>query len=134
MPLPRSLARFNGVVTNRITGTFAGWMPGFAIVVHRGRVSGRVRRTPVNAFRYRGGWVLALTYGPDSQWVRNLLAAGGGGLVAGGRLRAVTRPRLVRDSRRRMVPPPVRAALRLLRVDVFLELDEVDRPTRPETP
>jgi deazaflavin-dependent oxidoreductase (nitroreductase family) len=125
MPLPHALARFNGVVTNRITGRFAGWLPGFAIVVHRGRVSGRAYHTPVNAFRRRGGgWVLALTYGPDAQWVRNLLAEGRGGLVAGGRLHQVVGPRLVRDPRRRQVPPPVRLVLRLIAVDYFLELDE----------
>jgi deazaflavin-dependent oxidoreductase (nitroreductase family) len=124
MPLPRALARFNGVVTNRITGLFAGWLPGFAIVVHRGRVSGRTYHTPVNAFRRRGGWVLALTYGPDVQWVRNLLADGRGGLVTGGRLHQVVAPRLVRDPQRSQVPLPVRVVLRLTAVDYFLELDE----------
>ena len=124
MPLPRTLARFNRVVTNRVTGTFAGWMPWFAIVEHRGRVSGRAFRTPVNAFRRPGGWVLALTYGPDVQWVRNLLAAGGGEMVAGRRRNRVTAPRVVRDPRRRSMPLPVRALLGLIHVEYFLELDD----------
>jgi len=47
----RTLAAFNLAVTNRITGRFAGWLPGFGIVTHLGRKSGRVYRTPVNVFR-----------------------------------------------------------------------------------
>ena len=54
MPLPRSLARFNLAVTNRITGPFAGRLPGFAVLEHVGRRSGTVRRTPVNVFRHDG--------------------------------------------------------------------------------
>src|SRR5262249_1796055 len=51
MALPRALARFNRLVTNRVLGVVAPWMPPFAVVVHRGRSSGRVYRTPVWAFR-----------------------------------------------------------------------------------
>src|SRR6266508_1110713 len=86
MPLPQGLGRFNRLVTNPVTRTFAGRVPGFAIVVHRGRTSGRRYRTPVNAFaRPDGGYTLALTYGPDAQWVRNVLAQGGCTLEATGR-------------------------------------------------
>lgn len=124
MPLPRALARFNRRVTNQVTGRFAGRLPGFAIVVHRGRASGREYRTPVNAFRRRGGgYVIAMTYGPDSQWARNVLAQGGGTLETRGRRVEVTNPRIVRDPARRLVPAPVRPILRLIDVDRFLELD-----------
>ena len=44
----RWLAKINIVLTNRITGLFAGWLPGFGILTHGGRTSGRVYRTPVN--------------------------------------------------------------------------------------
>ena len=41
----RWLAKFNIVVTNRITRLFAGWLPGFGILTHvganRGRSTGR---------------------------------------------------------------------------------------------
>src|SRR5215831_15260228 len=76
MPIPRGVARFNKRVTNRITGHFAGWMPGFAIVTHTGRRSGRTYRTPVNVFRDGERYLFALTYGAESDWVRNVLAAG----------------------------------------------------------
>jgi hypothetical protein len=47
----RWLARINIVLTNRITSLFAGWLPGFGILTHVGRKSGKVYRTPVNVFR-----------------------------------------------------------------------------------
>jgi deazaflavin-dependent oxidoreductase (nitroreductase family) len=134
VPLPRSLARFNRVVTNRIARRFAGRLPGFAIVVHRGRRSGRTHRTPVNAFRRPGGWVFALTYGPGAEWVRNVLAAGGCELIAGGRVHRLAVPRVVRDPGRRLVPAAVRPVLRLANVDHFLELDESAAEPLPGPP
>jgi uncharacterized membrane protein required for colicin V production len=47
----RWLAKINIAFTNRITGLFAGWLPGFGIVTHVGRESGKVYRTPMNVFR-----------------------------------------------------------------------------------
>jgi len=47
------------------------------LVVHRGRRSGRVYDTPVLVFPADDGYVIALTYGPDTDWIRNVLAAGG---------------------------------------------------------
>jgi deazaflavin-dependent oxidoreductase (nitroreductase family) len=124
MPLPRALARFNRRVTNQITGRFAGHAPLFAVVVHRGRVSGREYRTPVNAFRRRGGgYVIALTYGPDSQWTRNVLAQGGCTLEIRGRRVAARNPRVVRDAERSLVPAAVRPILRLIGADRFLVVD-----------
>ncbi len=99
-------------------------MPGFAIVVHQGRVSGRQYRTPVMAFPRRGGgWVIALTYGPDVQWARNVQVRGGCTLEVRGRRLAASNPTVVRDPTRRAVPAPVRLVLRLIDVDLFLELD-----------
>jgi deazaflavin-dependent oxidoreductase (nitroreductase family) len=78
--VPRRVARFNRVVTNRVTGLFAGTVPGFGVVLHRGRRSGRPYRTPVIVYSGDGGdggYVIALIYGPGADWVRNVLAAGG---------------------------------------------------------
>jgi uncharacterized membrane protein required for colicin V production len=73
----RWLAKINLAFTNRITGLFAGWLPGFGILAHVGRKSGKVYRTPVNIFRASSGFVIALTYTSQSEWVKNVLAAGG---------------------------------------------------------
>jgi hypothetical protein len=64
------LWRFRHVATrylNPLTRMFAGWMPGFAILTHRGRVSGRTYRTPMNVWRRGDRYVFFLTYGPDVQ-------------------------------------------------------------------
>jgi deazaflavin-dependent oxidoreductase (nitroreductase family) len=73
----RWLAKINIAFTNRITGVFAGWLPGFGILTHVGRKSGKVYRTPVNVFRASNGFIIALTYSSQSEWVKNVLAAGG---------------------------------------------------------
>jgi deazaflavin-dependent oxidoreductase (nitroreductase family) len=120
MPLPRRLARFNLRVTNRILGPLAERLPGFGIVIHVGRRSGAVRRTPVNVFRRGDRYVIALTYGADSQWVRNVLAAGAFDVEVRGRRVHLTAPELVHDETRRLVPPPVRLPLRAANVSDFL--------------
>lgn len=129
MPLPAALGRFNRRITNPFVRSFAGRVPGFGIVVHQGRSSGRTYRTPVNAFaRPDGGFTLALTYGPDSQWVRNVVARGGCTLETSGRRVQLINPRVVQDPSRRPVPAPVRLVLGLLRVDHFMLLDAAGRP------
>src|ERR1700758_4952990 len=76
----RWLAKVNIAFTNRITSLFAGWLPGFGILIHVGRKSGKVYRTPMNVFRASNGFIIALTYSSQSEWVKNVLVAGGGGL------------------------------------------------------
>jgi deazaflavin-dependent oxidoreductase (nitroreductase family) len=126
MPLPRHLARFNRVVTNRVLGPLARYLPGFAIVSHVGRRSGRRYRTPVNLFRRGGGYVIALTYGADSQWVRNVLAVGCADIESRGRRLHLIDPEVVRDPARSMVPTPVRVPLGLANVDEFMLLKRAD--------
>lgn len=121
MVLPKRLARFNRVATNRVTGPLAGRLPGFGVVIHRGRRSGREYRTPVNAFRRPDGYVVALTYGV-TDWARNVLAAGGCELETRGRRVRLTDPRLVQDPTRRDMPPLVRQLVGTLGVTEFLYL------------
>ncbi len=122
MALPKRLARFNLLVTNRVVGPFARRLPGFAIVSHVGRRSGRVYRTPVNLYRADDRYVIALTYGSDSQWVRNVLAAGAVDVETRGRRLHLVGPEVVQDPERSRVPPPVRQVLRLVKVSEFMLL------------
>jgi deazaflavin-dependent oxidoreductase (nitroreductase family) len=122
MPLPKSLARFNLVVTNPVARRVAGRLPGFAIVTHVGRRSGRTYRTPVNLFRAGERYVIALNYGSDSQWVRNVVAAGECEVETRGELIHLIGPEVVRDPRREFVPVPVRPILSLIGVDDFMVL------------
>jgi deazaflavin-dependent oxidoreductase (nitroreductase family) len=122
MPLPKGLARFNRVVTNRVTGPFAARLPGFAIVHHVGRKSGREHANPVNLFRHGDRYVIALTYGADSQWVRNVMAAGEVQVRTRGRTIHLIEPEIVHDPTRSYVPAPVRPILGALDVSDFMVL------------
>lgn len=123
MPLPHALGRFNAKVSNHVMGPVARVVPGFGVVGHVGRRTGRRYRTPVNVFAHGRGYVIALTYGAHALWVGNVLAAGECELETRLRRVRLCAPRLVRDPGRRMVPLPVRAALALLQVDDFLTLE-----------
>jgi deazaflavin-dependent oxidoreductase (nitroreductase family) len=130
MPLPKGLARFNLAVTNPVLRHVAGRLPGFAIVTHVGRRSGRTYRTPVNLFRADDRYVIALMYGADSQWVRNVQAAGGCGVETRGERLHLVSPEVRRDADRALVPRPVRLILAVANVDGFMIL----RPPAPRPP
>jgi deazaflavin-dependent oxidoreductase (nitroreductase family) len=125
MPIPRIVGQWNKVGLNRVTRRIAPWMPGLGVVVHRGRRTGRVYQTPVNVFAAEAGYVLALTYGPDTDWVKNVLAAGGCELRTRGRAIRLTAPRLFRDETRRGIRPLERQVLRVIGVADFLSLTVV---------
>jgi deazaflavin-dependent oxidoreductase (nitroreductase family) len=125
MPIPQTLTTFNKHVTNRITGPFAGVLPGFAVVTHVGRKSGRTYRTPVNMFRRDADYVFVMTYGPDVDWVKNVDAAGGAEVLTKGQTVRLTDPRHLTDRERRCVPAAVRPILGLLGVDQFLSMRDV---------
>jgi deazaflavin-dependent oxidoreductase (nitroreductase family) len=79
----RWIAAFNRAITNRIMSRFAARLPGFGIVTHVGRNSGRIYRTSVKVFRTPDAFLIALTYGRDCQWVKNVVSAGGCQLETG---------------------------------------------------
>jgi deazaflavin-dependent oxidoreductase (nitroreductase family) len=122
VPLPKALARFNLVVTNRVLGPFARRMPWFAVVHHVGRRSKRPFSTPVNLFPRGEGYVIALMYGRDSQWVRNVLAAGVVEVETRGRMLRLEAPEIVHDPRRAMIPHPARWMVALAGVEDFMML------------
>jgi deazaflavin-dependent oxidoreductase (nitroreductase family) len=128
VPLPHWLTRVNLSVTNRLTRPFAGRLPWFGILEHVGRRSGTVRQTPINIFPSRDRYVIALTYGPEVEWLKNILAAGGCRVRIQGRWLQLTAPRRFRDPRRRRVPPIVRLPLRVLGVEEFVELRRAEAP------
>lgn len=98
MHAPRALARFNRHVTNPIQRRWAGVIPLHGIIEHTGRRSGRTYRTPVMCFRSGDRVTFVVGYGLESDWLRNLLAAGGGGLTH--------RRRHYRMSELELVPAP----------------------------
>jgi len=104
MKLPRAVARFNKRVNNPIQLSWAWLLPPWAIVIHRGRKSGREYRTPVVAFRSGDHLLVNVLYGSESDWVRNLLAAHGGEVVRMGRTYRLLNPQLEEVSARTRGP------------------------------
>lgn len=128
MPAPRWVARANKIGLNRFTKYIAPWAPGWAVVVHRGRKSGRTFRTPLWAFRRHNGFVIALTYGPETDWVRNVLAAGGCELQTRRRCYQLGDPVVFRDENATDMPAFIRFMLRrVIKAPQFLRLDIVSQ-------
>ena len=130
MPLPRALGRFNVRVTNRLLWPVVQFLPSFGRVVHVGRRSGRVYRTPVNLFRREDRAILAMTYGTETDWLKNVLLAGRFAFeTRRGRLQLVDLE-VIRDPTQHLVPWPVRIPLRLVGVADFL-VARVESEGRP---
>jgi deazaflavin-dependent oxidoreductase (nitroreductase family) len=118
----RWVAAFNQAVTNRITGPFATRLPGFGVLTHVGRKSGRIYRTPVNVFRGRDEFLIALTYGSEAHWVQNVLAAGGCRVETRGVQYQLSDPVIVHDPARRRFPLTVGIILRIIGATDFMRL------------
>jgi len=129
MPIPQIVGRWNKAGLNRITKHIAPWIPGFGVVVHRGRHSGRRYQTPVNVFPVSDGYVIALTYGPGTDWVKNVLAAGSCEIQTRGHTVRLISPQVFHDESRHDIRPAERQVLRVLGVADFLSLT-----TAPATP
>jgi len=101
---------------------FAARLPGFGILTNVGRKSGRLYRTPVNVFRAPDGFLIALTYGRESEWVRNVDAAGGCQLETRGVRYLLSSPTIVHDPTRRRFPLFVRMMLGIIGANDFMQL------------
>ncbi len=115
------MARFNKLVTNKLAVHVAGLLPGMGIVVHVGRRTRNVYRTPVLVLRTKDGYRIALTYGRDADWVQNALAHGAVRLIARRSEHELSDPEIVTDVHHQHVPWIERVVLRLLRVQDFLD-------------
>jgi len=134
MRIPRRVTRFNKAINNPVQGTYAWLLPPWAVILHRGRRSGRSYRTPVLAFRDGRTLVVALLYGEESDWLQNL-RAGPGRIVRHGRtVDLAGQPRVVDTAdaaELAELPAPARAYCRLADKQVLLELGAVRRGFGP---
>ena len=124
MPLPRSVALFNRKYWNKVARHFAGWLPGFGIVTHTGRTSGRTYETPVNVFRTDDGFIVALTYG-RADWVQNVMAAGSAKIRTGRKVHDVANPTIVSAPEHERLPLVPRKVLAMIDVPEELHLNKV---------
>jgi hypothetical protein len=94
--LLRAVRRFNRAFTNKLQRRSAGKPGAYASVIrHQGRVSGRTYETPVVPFATDGGFLISLPYGPNTDWLKNVLASGSAVLVTDGRTYTVDRPEVI---------------------------------------
>jgi len=108
---------------NPVTRLFAGWMPGFGLLTYRGRTTGRTYHLPINVFRRADRYIFVLTYGSESQWVKNVLAAGECQMRVRGRDVRLVEPELIVNPDWKLVPWPARfIERRLAGVDEFLRM------------
>lgn len=129
MPLPRTIALLNKRYTNRFIEPVVRRTPGFAVVTHTGRKSGRTYQTPIYAFGADESFVVSLTYGPGADWVQNVLASGGRLLRHNTEFTIANSSIVGRSEAWPTLPRAVRLWLRLLRVTHFLHLNLTTPPT-----
>jgi deazaflavin-dependent oxidoreductase (nitroreductase family) len=114
MPLTRRVTGFNRRYLNPLTLRLAGH-GSMAELEHVGRSSGRTFRTPLMAFVDGDTVTIALTYGPQVQWLKNVIAAGGCRMrLRGERLTLGPPHRLDVEQGLARMPNPQRVALRRL--------------------
>ncbi|MFG2953238.1 nitroreductase family deazaflavin-dependent oxidoreductase [Streptomyces sp. NPDC048291] len=130
MPIDRKVARFNRRFANHLVGPLFSRLPGFGKVHHRGRKSGREFTTPVKLFRRGADIVITLPYGPGSDWVKNVLAAGGCEITTRGRRIRVTGPVVFTDDGTTKMPALTRRILSRVEATEFLALTPVEAPAR----
>ncbi|OBJ08077.1 nitroreductase family deazaflavin-dependent oxidoreductase [Mycobacterium sp. 1465703.0] len=95
MRVPRAVAEFNRRVTNPVARSITPWLPCLGTLEHVGRKSGSHYRTPLLVFKTRDGFVILIGYGPETDWLKNVLAGGRTVLHKRGRALALASPRVV---------------------------------------
>ena len=82
-----------------IAGPLPRILPIAAVLEVRGRTSGAVTRIPIVTVRYHGDWYVVSMFGEKPQWVKNIRAANGEGVLTHGRRRPVRLVEVASDER-----------------------------------
>ena len=82
MPFSRAFTRCTSGFVNEAALRFVG-RAALADLEHVGRRSGTVRHTPLRGFRTKDTVVVGLNFGRESDWFKNIQAAGGGRMRLG---------------------------------------------------
>jgi deazaflavin-dependent oxidoreductase (nitroreductase family) len=119
-----AIRAFNKRFTNRLVRRFAGVSrTPFALIRHVGRRSGKPYETPIIVMPQGKRFVIALTYGPDVDWYRNVQAAGKATLLWHNQEYALRAPQPI-DVRTGLsaFPPPFRQILGVLGTRQFVQM------------
>jgi deazaflavin-dependent oxidoreductase (nitroreductase family) len=93
-PVLNAVRRMGRATKPLVLGS-AGTPGAYASVVrHTGRTSGRTYETPVVAQATEDGFVIALPYGPNTDWLKNVLASGSATIVDEGATHDVDQPEM----------------------------------------
>jgi deazaflavin-dependent oxidoreductase (nitroreductase family) len=131
VPIPRAVTSFNRDILNPGMRHLVGIGP-MAEVEHLGRRSGRTYRTPIMAFRDGTRVTIALTYGRDVDWLRNVRAADGCRMRLGGHVLTLGPPRDVPTAQGlARVSPIARTVLPLIQCRDFVELPVLSEDGHP---
>jgi deazaflavin-dependent oxidoreductase (nitroreductase family) len=109
---------------NRFTRKLARTAYGpFALVLHVGRHSGKQYETPLMLGLCGNGFVIELTYGPEVDWYKNVLAAGQCIVVWHRRRYVIDKIEpLDAEAGRAAFPRPARLILRAFRMRHFVKM------------
>ncbi|MCV7226678.1 nitroreductase family deazaflavin-dependent oxidoreductase [Mycolicibacterium komossense] len=94
MLIPPWLENLQIKYVNRLMFPLTKRMPGFAVITHRGRTSGRRFETIVTAYRKDNVLAIGLLHG-KTNWVKNVLAAGEADIRIGGNDLHLVNPRIL---------------------------------------
>lgn len=128
-----AVRRMNRQVFNPAQLKDAGRAGSWASVIrHRGRRSGQEYETPIVAVEDADGFVVALPYGEQADWLKNVLHSGIAGLVHDGETFPVDHPELVPISEvDHLFSANDQQAHRIFRVDQALRLHRAEIPAAP---
>ena len=131
-PLVLDAVRRTGRAMRPLAMKSAGTPGAYASVIrHVGRTTGRAYETPVGAVAIDDGFVIALPYGPNTDWLKNVLASGSATIVDEGSTYDVDRPEVLPMAEAdRYFSPQDRRAHNVFRVDQCLRV----RRLGPEEP
>ena len=90
---PARLVKLTSPLARQLAGR--RWFPLWAVVRHRGRRSGKDYAIPVAVIATPSTFVVGLPWGPQTNWVRNVLVAGGCVIRWKAQEYHVTEPRVV---------------------------------------
>lgn len=118
------LTSYHKHVTNPVmVRFFSGRWSVNALLHHVGRRSGKTYRTPLTAHRSDNTIFVALPYGPETDWLRNLRSAGQGVLELEGTRYTVEKPEVVPiDQVMPLLPPLIARSVQLHKAEEALRL------------
>ncbi len=120
MPVPMWVAQINKRIFNKME-LKRGIRP---VITHEGRTSGKTYHTPLDAHRTDSGFIFILMYGPDSDWVKNVIKSGTAGLRIKDEKWSLMSPRLVtKEVARGQLPVDTKREPGRIRGIEYLQMD-----------